>query len=120
VALREALVATIAKITELAAGVDPSASLYLNCAVTDGASTVVSRYAAGGKAPASLHYSAGERYVVDGEDGDMLGTDAAAYGAVMVASEPLTRRPEDWNPVPENHTLTIDAGRRVVLDPIEV
>jgi len=117
-ALRTALVATIARLADLARGIDASASLYLNFAVTDGVSTVVSRFAAGANAAASLHYSAGSRYVVDGEDGDMLETDAPTFGAVMVASEPLTRRPEDWKTVPENHTLTIDSGLRIGLDPI--
>jgi glutamine amidotransferase len=116
--LRAALVATIARLTELARGVDPAACLYLNFAVTDGTHTVASHYSAGTKLTASLYYSAGARYVVDGDDGDMLDTDAAMFGAVMVASEPLTRRPEDWKAVPANHTLTIDSGLRLGLHPI--
>jgi predicted glutamine amidotransferase len=43
-----------------------------------------------------------------------------AAGAVMVASEPITRRPEDWTTVPENHTLTVDSGLRVRVDPIVI
>lgn len=116
--LRAALVATIARLTELARGIDPAAALYLNFAVTDGVHTVASHYSAGTSVAASLYYSAGARYVVDGDDGDMLETDAAAFGAVMVASEPLTRRPEDWRAVPVNHTLTIDSGLRLELSPI--
>jgi len=77
-----------------------------------------SRFASAGNVPASLYYSAGARYIVDGEDGDMQETDAAERGAVLVASEPLTRRPEDWKAVPGNHTLTIDAGLGIGLDPI--
>jgi len=118
--LRKALVATIARLADLARGVDPSSCLYLNFAVTDGVATVVSRCSVGAIQAASLHHSAGTRYVVDGEDGDMLGTDATAFGAVMVASEPLTRRPEDWNAVPQNHTLTIDSALRVGVDPIVI
>jgi predicted glutamine amidotransferase len=48
----------------------------------------------------------------------MMETDTTTIGAVMVASEPLTRRPEDWKAVPPNHTLTIDSGLRIELDPI--
>jgi predicted glutamine amidotransferase len=118
--LRTALVATIARLTELARGVDASACLYLNFAVTDGVQTVASHCSVGTKSAASLYYSAGTRYVVDGEDGDMLETDAQRFGAVMVASEPLTRRPEDWKTVPKNHTLTIDSGLRLGLDPIAI
>jgi predicted glutamine amidotransferase len=117
-ALRRALVATIARLAELARGVDSSACLHLNFAVTDGTATVLSRCSVGAPSAASLYYSAGTRYVVEGDDGDMVGTEAANFGAAMVASEPLTRRPEDWKPVPENHTLTIDAALRVGLDPI--
>jgi glutamine amidotransferase len=118
--LRHAVVATIARLAALARSVDPAACLYLNFAVTDGVSTVVSRFSAGARSAASLHYSAGARYVVDGEDGDMLETSVTRFGAVMVASEPLTRRPEDWTSVPENHTLTIDSGLRIGLDPIVI
>ena len=118
--LRAALVATIARLAELARASGPPVPHYLNFAVTDGVTTVASRYAAGEKAPASLHYSAGSRYVVEGDDGDMLDAGPGASGAVMVASEPLTRRPEDWAIVPENHTLTVDSGLRVTLEPIVV
>ena len=97
---------------------DPSASHDLNFAVSDGITTVVSRYAAGARAPASLYYSAGSRYVFEGDDGDMVDADGPRTGAVIVASEPLTRRPEDWKTVPENHTLTIDAGLSTRLDRI--
>lgn len=118
--LRAALVATIARISELARGVDPSACLHLNFAVTDGVHTVASHYSAGTDQAATLYYSAGARYVVDGDDGDMLDTDAAALGAAMVASEPLTRRPEDWKAVPRNHTLTVDSGLRLGLERIVI
>jgi len=119
-ALRAALVATIARLTELALQIDASATLHLNFAVTDGISTVVSRCAVGAKPPSSLHYSAGARYVFDGVDGDMLDTNAPQYGAVIAASEPLTRRPEDWDAVPANHTLTIDSRLAVRLDPVGI
>jgi glutamine amidotransferase len=119
-ALRAALVGTIARLSELARAAGPTVAHHLNFAVTDGVTTVVSRYAAGAKSPASLHYSAGSRYMVDGEDGDMLDAGSGAAGAVMVASEPLTRRPEDWTTVPENHTLMVDSGLRVRLDPIVI
>ena len=118
--LRAALVGTIARLSELARAAGASVPLYLNFAVTDGVTTVVSRYASAPNSPASLHYSAGSRYVVEGDDGDMLDAGSGSAGAVMVASEPLTRRPEDWTTVPENHTLTIDSGLRVRVDPIVI
>jgi predicted glutamine amidotransferase len=119
-ALRAAVVGTIGRLAELARGIDASAALHLNFAVTDGASTVVSRCVIGAETASSLHYSAGTSYVVDGEDGDMLGTDQTNFGAVIVASEPLTRRREDWTLVPQNHTLTVDSSLALRLDPIPV
>jgi predicted glutamine amidotransferase len=50
----------------------------------------------------------------------MLGTDTTSPGAVIVASEPLTRHAEDWRDVPPNHSITVDASFRVRLEPIEL
>lgn len=107
--LRDALAATLVRLVELDAASGPPGSLICNFAVSDGRSTVVSRFASRAARPASLYYSAGAGYLLDGEDGDMLPADGDRPRAVMVASEPITRRPEDWIELPLNHTLTIDA-----------
>ena len=117
--LRAGIVGTLRRLLELAAAAGASTEIYGNFAVTDGRSLVATRFASGtDRIPASLHYSAGARYVIDGDDGDMLGTDAAPPGAVIVASEPLTRHAEDWRDVPPNHSVTVDPELRVVIEPI--
>lgn len=119
--LRAATVGTLRRLIELAHAVGVSPEMYCNFAVTDGRSLVATRFACeNAREPASLHYSVGERYVIDGGDGDMLGTDTTTPGAVIVASEPLTRSPTDWRHVPANHSITVTPSLRVRLDPIEV
>lgn len=119
--LREAMVGALRRLVGLARAAGASAEMYCNFAVTDGRALVAARFAHDApRPPASLHYSIGERYVIDGDDGDMLGVGTAAPGAVIVASEPLTRRPEDWSDVPPNHTLRVDEDLSVRLEPIGI
>ena len=118
-ALRAAVVTTLQRLAQLAREAGVADAMACNFAVTDGRSTVVSRYARNvGKPPASLFWSAGERYVCEGEDGDMLPAGGGGYRAVMVASEPLTRRPEEWTEVPENHTVAVGPDCSVAVEPI--
>lgn len=116
--LRRALVETLAVITDLDASSDSPGALVCNFAVTDGHSTVISRFATNTASPASLFYSVGTAYRLDGEDCDMLPCEDGHFGAVMVASEPLTRRTEDWLPIPPNHTITIEQNCAFVIEPI--
>lgn len=118
--LRVALVGVLAQLMELDSQSGSPGSLVCNFAVSDGRSTVVSRFASRAENPASLFYSVGSRYLLDGEDGDMLPLHGDQPGAVMVASEPITRRPEDWIELPLNHTITIDAGGTVNVELIQV
>ena len=118
--LRDALVLAFARLAEIASERGTTAPSFLNVAVTDGRSTVVSRYALGDVQPATLYYSAGRRFSC-GRDGVCEMLDAGAAGepaAVIVASEPITKRPEHWTEVPPNHTVTIAPDLRVEVAPI--
>lgn len=63
-----------------------------------------------GSEPASLYLHEGARYVC--EDGVCRMLEAHDAGAVLVASEPLSRD-AGWAPVPPNHVLIIERGSRV-------
>jgi len=90
-------------------------------AVTDGRSMVVSRFVHGTtREPASLYYSAGRMYECVGDDGDMVDPFSDQTGVVMVASEPLTRRASDWNPIPPNHTISIRPDCSFEIEPMEI
>ena len=80
---------------------------------------MVSRYGRNlGREPASLHYSAGSMYVCVDEDGDMRPAEGSRYGAVIVASEPLSRDAADWRAVPANHTVAIAPDGSLSLEQI--
>jgi predicted glutamine amidotransferase len=104
--LEAAMQATIESLKSLRAELPARAEAYLNLAVTDGHSAVVSRIASD-ESPESLYFIGGRQYdCVDG-----VCTMRPGHGnAVLVASEPLSRD-EGWTPVPANHLLTIDARR---------
>lgn len=118
--LRRALVGTIGHILELEAAGGKPGALTCNFAVSDGSSTVVSRYAANDGLRSTLYYSVGCEYHYDGEDCDMLQSPDGNCTTVMVASEPLTRRAEDWVEVPPNHTIAIDPTGCWEIEPIRL
>jgi predicted glutamine amidotransferase len=115
--LRDALVGVLRRLTRLVRDAGASATMACNFAVTDGRSTVVCRFSR--ELPnGSLHYSLGRRYACVDEDGDMSGTGDPGPRVAIVASEPLTRRPEDWREIPPNHTLAIGPALAAELQPI--
>ncbi len=119
--MRRALVETIARLNEWTEGAGITETSYYNFAVTDGRSTVVSRYATGANVKGnSLHYSRGRRFecLPDGlcDMHSVKGDQLAA--AVIVASEKLTEDETDWEEVPDNHTVTVLPDSSVSVEPI--
>jgi ergothioneine biosynthesis protein EgtC len=106
--LEAAMRGTIGTLTELRAQLGAPADAYLNLAVTDGHSAVVSRIASDGESPESLYFIGGRQY--DCIDGVCMMRPGSS-SAVLVASEPLSKD-EGWAPVPDNHLLTIDSRRQ--------
>jgi predicted glutamine amidotransferase len=120
-ALRSALISTIHKLIRLTHEAGVSEMMACNFAVTDGRSIVISRFVHGTtREPASLYYSSGRMYECIGEDGDMVDPFADQAGVVIVASEPLTRRPSDWIPIPTNHTISIRPDCSFEIEPMEL
>jgi ergothioneine biosynthesis protein EgtC len=121
--MRRSLIETIARLNEWTQSAGVSESSFYNFAVTDGRSTVVSRYASGASVKGnSLHYSRGQRFeclpngVCDMHS--VASTQRAA--AVIVASEKLTDDPTDWEDVPDNHTVTVLPDSSVRIEPINL
>ncbi|KKA27381.1 hypothetical protein TD95_000468 [Thielaviopsis punctulata] len=135
--LRKALLATIRQINELtdsipqcvrdAENVDTRS--LLNFAVTDGYSTICTRYISSSiDEAASLYYSSGTQW--EEKHGDTAGKATQTQGhnyqmerndkgadIVLVASEPLTFERENWINVPTNSVLTI-SRQTVMVHPI--
>lgn len=121
--MRRALVETIARLSEWTQGAGVTETSFYNFAVTDGRSTVVSRYASGVETKgASLHFSRGRRFECLPEgvcDMHSVRQDEKA-AAVIIASERLTDDPTDWEDVPDNHTITVLPDSGAQLEPINL
>jgi glutamine amidotransferase len=120
--MRHALVETIARLSNWTSAAGVSDSSFCNFAVTDGRTTVVSRYSSGeGIKGASLHYSRGARFecLPDGLCDMHSVAQQEQANSVIVASERLTDDPTDWIPVPDNHTITVFPDSTVQLEEIK-
>ena len=121
--IRRALVEVIARLNELtrdAGIIEPS---FYNFAVTDGRSTVVSRYCSSeGLKGNSLHYSRGARFecLPDGICDMHSVAQQEQAQAVIVASERLTEDATDWTDVPDNHTITVLPDLSVKVELIDL
>lgn len=92
---------------------------YLNLLITDGETVVGSRYVTDSdKTPHSLHHSEGKKYTYDNGDCYMEATEKHHEKAILVVSEKLTNREEDWNDVPENNFVVVDKNLGVEFEPI--
>jgi predicted glutamine amidotransferase len=121
--IRRALVETIARLDELTREAGITEPSFYNFAVTDGRSTVVSRYCSGeGVKGNSLHYSRGLRFeCLPGGLCDMHSvTKDERAQAVIVASERLTEDASDWTYVPDNHTITVLPELHVRVERIDL
>ncbi len=115
--LAGALRATMDDVHELAQRYAPSERSYLNMAVSDGQSSVVTRYSSDPAQPGeSLYLDRGHRYVCDGGVCRMVAPDHE-HGAVIVSSEPLSKDP-GWTKVLDGHMVLIGPDRDVDLRPI--
>lgn len=116
-ALANALAATVRQLVAFNAG---RGTMVCNLAASDGRSTAVVRFSQGVPKPATLYYSAGARYVLADDDGDMLPVgQGEPNGAVIVASEPVTRRAEDWSELPGNTLLLVRPDHSIALRPLD-
>ena len=89
----------------------------LNLALCDGTRAVVSRYVSDAETPANtLYVHSGRRYVCEQGRCRMIEPDEGS-GAVIVASEPLSRDP-GWDRVPANHLVRVDQDLSVEIVPL--
>ena len=92
---------------------------YLNVAITDGRSAVVTRFTTDtGYDGESLYWNSGRRYVCDGGLCRMV-TPESSGAAILVSSERLSSDP-GWEAVPRNHMLLIEPDRSHRLEPLRI
>ncbi len=109
---------TIRQLVELSEAVASRETSFLNFAVTDGSTAVVSRFATNGANPHSLYYREDGQFIYD-EQACRLAAKPDLLSAVVVASEPLNDDAK-WQIVPPNHLLVITPDRDVCLQSIDV
>jgi predicted glutamine amidotransferase len=116
--MADALTATIAEIEEITREAGVKLPSFLNLAVTDGSSAVVSRHVSSSKATAnSLYVHAGTSFVCT--DGHYRMVEPDKGSAVLVASEPLSED-ADWTKVEENSIVLVDRNLKVHMRPLDL
>ncbi len=98
------------------AGIGDTVSTF-NMLATDGQRIVGTRFSSmPEKESRTLYYSCGSRFeTVDGESRMVNGAEQAA---VLIVSEKLNDREEDWTPVPSNHFISVARDLSVRLVPM--
>jgi len=121
--LREKMLGTIRILSQLseeqsAHEAKPNSPSYLNFAMSDGQTVIVTRYATRGQRPASLYFSSGTRFECIDNEYRVVQADRREQ-LVIIASEPLTMDDRDWLSVPANHMMVITPKLNVLLYPID-
>jgi predicted glutamine amidotransferase len=119
--MRTAMLSTLGRIMQLRQqhGADTSASM--NFGVSNGLTTVVTRFSShSGAKPASLFYAKGR--LVESESGDfrIMPSDDPKMESLIIASEPLTDVISDWAEVERNHMLVADQNIHLTVEPISL
>ena len=116
--LEKALRATVRKIASWVSDVDTGEPTHLNFAVTDGHNMLATRFVTDDTVtPQTLYISQGERLEIK-DDCFRMRASNGSTGSVIIASEPLTEAPEDWQSVPTNHLVTVSPELHVRVKPI--
>ena len=80
----------------------------LNICITDGTTSIVTRYASKGQDQLSLHHATKCFDLNFRDDGS---AESEAKKSTIIASEPLTDVTKEWVTVPESHYVILRTGR---------
>lgn len=99
------------------AGIPDETSTF-NMMVTDGYRIFCTRYSSNPEKQArSLYYSSGSSFRC--EDGiSRMTQENTENKAVLVVSEKLTKKEEDWIPIPHNHFVSVNQNLEISLSPM--
>ncbi len=94
---------------------DSSHFCRLNICITDGHTTIVTRFSSKGEDTLSLHAATmcfDVNFIDDGSP------ESEARKASIIASEPLTDVIKEWIPIPENHYAILKAKQKMTVNPL--
>ncbi len=90
----------------------------LNLVVSNGNSSVVTRYVSDKNHQANtLYYFGGKEIICENNVCHAIASDNQSINAVLVASEPLTDKSE-WHGIKNNHFISIDENKNITHSPI--
>ncbi|WP_448569113.1 class II glutamine amidotransferase [Thalassotalea ganghwensis] len=117
--LKQALYETIRRIIQIRIAHGANTNAYINFAVSDGSTTIVTRFATDSTSqPASLYYTKG-MFNFD-QPFDDISIEPGLGSDVVVCSEPLTETSEGWIKVERNHAVIIGSDNSVLIEKIPV
>lgn len=116
-----ALVQTIGQLETWTAEAGISGISYYNFAVTDGQSVAAVRYVSDPTVePQSLYYSTGGKYECSPDGICRFCKCEPTANSLVIASERLTQKAEDWFRVAPNHVLTVEPDLTVNVELMEL
>lgn len=117
--LQKAMLKTLARLNEWAKMSGVSTPSLLNLCITDGRSVIATRYVSSRHdEAASLYFSTGSSFCESEPGIFRMQKFDKRESVVLIASEPLTFEPNDWQEVENNCCLVITPKRNVLQIPI--
>ena len=109
----DVLEATFEAIALLLAQFGLQGESHYNICLTDGYRILACRYCTNLNVnPESMHYAIGSRFGKKNQQYHML-KEEGSQNCVLISSERLTNEETDWQTVPANHMMLVDAGASV-------
>lgn len=119
--LARAMTGTIAELLEIRRGLGLTSPCYMNFAVSNGHDLVATRFVSDPRRePHSLYSTAGALELDENGRFRVMRPKSGAPDSVIIASEPLTAFESDWEAVPGNTLVQVDAENDVTMRPIEI
>jgi len=119
--MAEVLVATIKQIENIKKKNNIREASYINVCISDGEHILAIRYVSSKRETApTLYYSVGGKYVCKQGICHLEPSASPHDHSVLIVSEKLTNKVEDWNQIPQNHLLIVRHDLSVDVRPVKI
>jgi glutamine amidotransferase len=119
--MAQAVLTTIRKITKLRIAHGVTSNAFINFAVSNGRTIIVTRFSTNQNTkPASLFYAVGTFHRKKEKDFRIKIPEKKCGTDVIICSEPLTCHKNDWLKVKRNHMVIVNALGKVTTRPIAI
>ncbi|MCB1827391.1 MAG: class II glutamine amidotransferase, partial [Coxiellaceae bacterium] len=119
--MKSALLKAIKTISDMQNDIGKGDYSLLNTVITDGEQLIATRYTtANAEKQESLYYTFGEHILPQIGNGLMQPVESGKVGAVLIASEPINEKNEEWIEVPRNHIVIVNKDLEITVEPIKI